>query len=50
MNQEVDMSEISYDVKMYKVFSRKQIISYSLEIFSLNEPDLIYRYNYALHE
>jgi hypothetical protein len=53
MNQEVDMSEFSYDVKLYQVFSRqkeKQALSYSFEIFTLNEPDLIYRYNYALHE
>lgn len=25
-------------------------LSYSFEIFCLNEPDLIYRYNHALHE
>lgn len=53
MNQEVDMSEFSYDVKLFQVFNRhkeRQALSYSFEIFSHNEPDLIYRYNYALHE
>jgi hypothetical protein len=51
MNKEVDMAEFSYDVKLYQVFDRnkvKKALSYSLEILSLNEPDLIYRYNYAL--
>ena len=53
MNQEVVMSEFSYDVKLFQVFSKKaekQVLSYSFEVFSLNEPDLVYRYNYALHE
>lgn len=47
------MSEFSYDVKLYQVFNKKyerKALSYSFEIFSLNEPDLVYRYNYALHE
>lgn len=54
MNQEVDMSEFSYDVKLFQVFSllekEKKALSYCFEIFCLNEPDLLYRYNYALHE
>ena len=53
MNQEVDMSEHSYDVKLYQVFSRandRRVLSYSLEMFCLSDPGLIYRYNYALHE
>ena len=55
INQEVDLSEFSYDIKLYQIFSKEQGIekrafSYSFEIFSLNEPDLIYRYNHALHE
>lgn len=55
MNQEVDLSEFSYDVKLYQIFSKeinaeKRALSYSFEVFCLNEPDLIYRYNHALHE
>jgi hypothetical protein len=47
------MSEHSYDVKLYQVFSKgneKRVLSYSLELFCLSDPGLIYRYNYALHE
>jgi hypothetical protein len=47
------MSEHSYDVKLYQVFSKgneKRVLSYSLELFCLSDPALIYRYNYALHE
>jgi len=56
MNQEVEMSEFTYDVKLYQVFNRaalaseKRVLSYNFEVFCLNEPDLVYRYNYALHE
>ena len=53
MNKEVDMSEFQYDVKLYQIFNidkDKKALAYSFEIFSLNEPDLVYRYNYALHE
>ena len=56
MNQEVDLSEFTYDVKLYQLFnktsnlSEKRVLSYLFEIFCLNEPDLVYRYNYALHE
>jgi len=56
MNQEVEMSEFTYDVKLYQVFNRaalaseKRVLSYNFEVFCLNEPDLLYRYNYALHE
>ncbi len=49
----MDMSEFSYDVKLYQVFTRskeQKSLCYCLEIFSLNDPDLIYRYTYALHE
>lgn len=50
------MSEFTYDVKLYQVFNRaalaseKRVLSYNFEVFCLNEPDLVYRYNYALHE
>jgi hypothetical protein len=56
MNQEVDLSEFTYDVKLYQIFNKtaqisdKKVLSYCFEIFCLNEPDLVYRYNYALHE
>jgi hypothetical protein len=55
MNQEVDMSEFSYDVKLFQIFGNDKLdhkvaLSYSFEIFCLNEPDLVYRYNHALHE
>ena len=44
------MSEFTYDIKLYHVFEihQEKPLAYSLELFSLNEPDLLYRYNYPL--
>lgn len=46
------MSEFTYDIKLYQIFEihKEKALAYSLEIFSLNEPDYIYRYNYPLHK
>lgn len=43
------MSEFTYDLKVYLIHKTKgdnKLISYSLEIFALNDPDVIYIYNY----
>jgi len=43
------MSEFTYDIKLFMVHLAKEdksLLSYSLEIFALNDPDVIYIYNY----
>eukprot|EP00347_Sterkiella_histriomuscorum_P013376 403364949 len=48
MNQEIDMSEFTYDIKLYLIIEKKEEeaqIAYSLEIFALNDPDIVYIYN-----
>ena len=54
LNDEVDFTEFSYDIKLFKITRkhpfgfvsdiRTEILAYHIEIFNLNEPDLIYRY------
>ena len=54
LNDEVDFTEFSYDIKLFKI-TRKHafggetdagidILAYHVEIFNLNDPELIYRY------
>ena len=50
MNQEIDMSEFTYDLKLYLVTELQegfdeQVIAYSFEVFALNDPDVIYVHN-----
>jgi len=54
LNDEVDFTEYSYDIKLYKVTRKHafgaeteagiEILAYHFEVFNLNEPELIYRY------
>lgn len=42
------MSEFTYDIKFYLILEKKEeetLIAYSLEIFALNDPDIIYVFN-----
>ena len=49
-NQETEMSEFIYDIKLYQIVQVQDnvLISYALEIFSLNEADVFYLYNYPM--
>ena len=60
MNQEVDFTELTYDIKLYKVMRRNSVgsgtidlsnetIAYVIEIFNINEPEVIYKYRLPLH-
>jgi hypothetical protein len=60
MNQEVDFTELTYDIKLYKVMSSNtigsgkidlinEVIAYHLEVFNINEPDIIYKYRKPVH-
>lgn len=54
LNDEVDFTEFSYDIKLFKIsrihaFGAQtdagiDILAYHIEIFNLNEPELVYRY------
>jgi len=54
LNDEVDFTEFSYDIKLFKITKKHafgaetdagiDILAYHLEVFNLNEPELIYRY------
>ena len=56
MNQEVDFAEFSYDVKLFRVSKKSQLLeafetaggvqafAYHVEVFNMNEPDKIYIY------
>ncbi len=47
------MSEFTYDLKLFIIEDvnsyGNEMLSFSLEIFALNEPDYIYRYNYPVN-
>jgi hypothetical protein len=58
LNDEVDFTEFSYDIKLFKI-TRKHafgantdagidILAYHIEIFNLNDPELIYRYRFPV--
>ncbi|CDW76064.1 UNKNOWN [Stylonychia lemnae] len=49
LNQEIEMSEFIYDIKLslvHQTKDEKTLLSYSLELFAMNDPDIIYIYNY----
>lgn len=55
MNQEVDLAEFSYDIKMFRVCQKKasafgghNTYAYHVEIFNINNPDLIFTYRIPL--
>ena len=54
-NEEVDFTEISYDIKLYKISRNSpfgagnlqvgcETLSYHIEIFNVNQPDVIYKH------
>lgn len=59
LNQEFDFTELSYDIKVYRVFNKSKFgsknmfmgnetLCYQIEIFNLNEPWVIYKNNYPI--
>lgn len=48
---EIEMSEFLYDIKIYQVqkISDKDIIAYQIELFTLNDPEVVYLYNYPMN-
>ena len=61
MNTEVEVSEFTYDIKLFLVNEKdstvidadnqnnfNRALSYSLEVFAINEPDIVYRFNYPI--
>ena len=50
-NMEIEMSEFLYDIKIYQVQKKadKDIIAYQIELFTLNDPDVVYIYNYPMN-
>ena len=55
LNEEVDFTEISYDIKLYKISRNSpfgsgnlnvgtETLSYHVEIFNVNQPDIIYKH------
>ena len=50
-NQEVEFSEFLYDIKIFKIYKldNRDIIAYQIEIFTLNDPKVVYRYNYPMN-
>lgn len=61
MNQEVDLTEITYDIKLFKVMRKNQVgagtidltnetVAYHLEIFNINEPEVLYKYRLPMSQ
>lgn len=46
VNDEVELTEFSYDIKIVEISNIKstEVLAYELNMFSLNDPDIIYRY------
>ena len=50
-NSEIEFSEFLYDIKIYKIFkiSNRDIIAYQIEIFTLQDAEVVFRYNYPMN-
>ena len=50
-NSEIEFSEFLYDIKIFKIYkiSNRDIIAYQIEIFTLNDANVVYRYNYPMN-
>ena len=60
VNQEFDFTEFSFDIKVFRVFNKTrygkrnlsmgshETLSYQIEIFNVNEPNVIYKNSYPL--
>ena len=60
-NEEVDFTEISYDIKLFKVSRSSpfgsgnlqigcETLSYHIEIFNVNQPDVIYKHRIPVQQ
>ena len=60
-NEEVDFTEISYDIKLYKISRNSpfgqgnlqvgtETLSYHIEIFNVNQPDVIYKHRIPVQQ
>jgi hypothetical protein len=47
MNNEVEMSEFTFDIKLYSIIEKESdlILSYIIEVFVLTEPEVLFKYN-----
>ena len=61
MNEEVDFTEISYDIKLFKISRVSpfgsgnlnigcETLSYHVEIFNVNQPDIIYKHRIPVQQ
>ena len=50
-NSEIEFSEFLYDIKIFKIYKldNRDIIAYQIEIFTLNDANVVYRYNYPMN-
>ena len=54
LNQEMEFTEHTYDIKLFKITRAPivgsdaqliaEILAYHLEIFNINQPDILYKY------
>ena len=51
VNTEIEMSEFLYDIKIYQIhkLADKDVIAYQLELFTLNDPEVVYQYTYPMN-
>lgn len=61
MNEEVDFTEISYDIKLFKISRQSpfgsgnllvgaETLSYHIEIFNVNQPDILYKHRIPVQQ
>jgi len=61
MNQEIDFTEFSYDIKLFKIQRKSpfgqgtlnvgtETLAYHLEMFNINEPDIVFKYKIPVSE
>ena len=61
LNQEIDFTEFSYDIKLFKVTRKSpfgdgsleigsETLAYHLEIFNVNQPDIIYKHRLPVQQ
>lgn len=61
LNEEVDFTEISYDIKLYKICRKSpfgdgklavgaETLSYHIEVFNINQPDVIYKHRIPVQQ
>jgi len=50
-NMEVELSEFVYDIKIFQIHKNtdRDVLAYQVELFTLNDPDVVYVYNYPMN-